>query len=133
MKLSLFCGCAVVSLAVLPVQAFAQSEEAGEQADKSIIIVTGKKGAQNVQDVPSAVTAITAETLQDRGFTDPSDLVSIVPNLSGGTLRGDTALAIRGVGLTVVGSSPGVAVHVDGVYQPRPQMADIAQVDIGQV
>ena len=133
MKTSLFCGCALVSLAVLPVQAFAQSEETGDQAYKSIIIVTGKKGAQNVQDVPSAITAINAETLQDRGFTDPSDLVSIVPNLSGGTLRGDTALAIRGVGLTVVGSSPGVAVHVDGVYQPRPQMADIAQVDIGQV
>lgn len=133
MKASLFCGSAVIAFAFVPAQAFAQNEQSEAQADDNVIIVTANKRAQNVQDVPSAITAITAETLQDRGFADPSDLVSIVPNLSGGTLRGDTALAIRGVGLTVVGSSPGVAVHVDGVYQPRPQMADIAQVDIGQV
>ena len=133
MKTSLFCGFAVVSIAAIPVPAFAQSEGPEEQADDNVIIVTANKRAQDVQEVPSAVTAITAATLQDRGFSDPSDLVTIAPNLSGGSLRGDTALAIRGVGLTVLGSSPGVAIHVDGVYQPRPQMADIAQVDIGQV
>ncbi|ATW04282.1 TonB-dependent receptor [Sphingorhabdus sp. YGSMI21] len=133
MKLSLFHGCALMVMATASNQALAQREDVAENASDKIIVVTAQKRAQNVQDVPSAVTAVTAETLQDRGFTDPSDLVSVVPNLSGGTMRGDTALAIRGVGLTVVGSSPGVAVHVDGVYQPRPQMADIAQVDIAQV
>lgn len=133
MKTKLLCGSALFIAMSMPVQALAQNAEANEPASDNVIIVTAQKRAQNVQDVPSAITAITGEALQDRGFSDPSDLVSIVPNLSGGTLRGDTALAIRGVGLTVVGSSPGVAIHVDGVYQPRPQMADIAQVDIGQV
>ena len=133
MKTSLLASCAVFAIATVPVQALAQANGDTDEGDDNVIIVTANKRAQNVQDVPSAVTAVTAETLENRGFADPSDLISIVPNLSGGTQRGDTALAIRGVGLTVIGSAPGVAIHVDGVYQPRPQMADIAQVDIGQV
>ncbi|MEO9492554.1 MAG: TonB-dependent receptor, partial [Marinomonas sp.] len=132
MKRALLCSCGILATAIGSSPAFAQ--EAGAEAEnENVIIVTANKRAQNIQDVPSAVTALTAETLEARGVADPSDLIAIVPNLSGGTSRGDTALAIRGVGLTVVGSSPGVAIHVDGVYQPRPQMADIAQVDIEQV
>ncbi|MEO9918800.1 MAG: TonB-dependent receptor [Parasphingorhabdus sp.] len=132
MKRALLCSCGILATAIGSSPAFAQ-DAAAEEVDQNVIIVTANKREQNVQDVPSSVTAVTAETLEARGVSDPSDLIAIVPNLSGGTSRGDTALAIRGVGLTVLGSSPGVAIHVDGVYQPRPQMADIAQVDIGQV
>ena len=51
--------------------------------------------------------------------------------MQAGKLLGSTAFTIRGVGLNQ--GSPGVAVHVDGVYQPRSSMGDLTQIDIARV
>ena len=46
------------------------------------IVVTAQKTAQNVQNVPIAVTAVTAQMLQQKGITDVAKLSSIAPNVS---------------------------------------------------
>ena len=116
--------------------AMAQDAEAVAPADESQrddeIVVTAFKRDQNVQDVPAAVSAVSGEALSERGITDPADLQFIVPSLQVGKSQGNTAFTIRGVGYNTVGS-PAVAVHVDGVYQARPSLGDLAQIDVERV
>lgn len=105
---------------------------AGKPTQVDEIVVTANKRSQSVQDVAAAVSALSGETLEQRGITDAAGLQFAVPGLEVGTLRvGGTYITIRGVGLNQ--GSPGVAVHVDGVYQSESSMADLAQVDLERV
>lgn len=99
--------------------------------DLGELVVTAQKRAENIQDVPAAITAVSASTLAERGISSPTDLQFVVPSMQAGKLLGQTAFTIRGVGLNQ--GSPGVAVHVDGVYQPRPSMGNLTQTDIQRV
>ena len=106
------------------------SPAADEASDE--IVVTAFRREQNVQDVPAAISAVSGEALIERGITDPSDLQFITPSLQVGKSQGNTAFTIRGVGYNSVGS-PAVAVHVDGVFQARPSLGDLAQIDVERV
>ena len=124
----LLCGSAAISGLAAASGAWAQAD-GPVQIDE--LIVTAHKRAENIQDVPAAITAISGAALQERGVASPVDLQFVVPSMQAGKLLGQTAITIRGVGLNQ--GSPGVAIHVDGVYQPRPSMGDLAQTDIERV
>jgi iron complex outermembrane receptor protein len=124
----LLCGSAAISGLAMAGGAWAQSDEASHLDD---VIVTAQKRSQSVQSIPGAITALGSEALQERGVSQVSDLQFMVPSLQTGKLLGQTAVTIRGVGLNQ--GSPGVAIHVDGVYQSRPAMGDLAQVDLERV
>jgi iron complex outermembrane receptor protein len=111
--------------------AFAQSGADDPNAANGDIIVTAQKRAQSVQNIPVAISALNSELLEQRGIATASDLQFAVPSMQVGNLLGATAVTIRGVGLNQ--GSPGVAIHVDGVYQPRPQMGDLLQIDLERV
>ncbi|MFK7831162.1 MAG: TonB-dependent receptor [Congregibacter sp.] len=97
------------------------------------VLVTANKRQQSLQETPVAITAMTGDMLEARGIIDPVDLDKIVPSMITGLgNRGEPTINIRGVGYNEVGAS-GVAIHVDGVYQPRPGMGLIAQYDIERV
>jgi len=79
---------------VVAISAHAQEAVALEE-----IIVTAQKRAENIQDVPIAVSAFSGDTLEDQRLDGAYDLQNAVPNLvfSGGT--GATPnFNIRGVG-----------------------------------
>ena len=125
------------AIAIAPLLAFssanAQTESSADEAqDDNVIVVTATKRAQNIQDIPAAIAAVSGDALEQRGITDPSDLQFLTPSLQVGKSQGNTAFTIRGVGFNSVGS-PAVAVHVDGVFQPRPSMGDLAQIDVDRV
>lgn len=124
----LLCASAAISGLAAASGAWAQAD-GPVQIDE--LIVTAQKRAENIQDVPAAITAISGAALQERGVASPVDLQFVVPSMQAGKLLGQTAITIRGVGLNQ--GSPGVAIHVDGVYQPRPSMGDLAQTDIERV
>lgn len=124
----LLCGSAAISGLAAAGGAWAQSD-GPTQVDE--LIVTAQKRSESVQQVPAAITALGSQALQQRGVSQVSDLQFIVPSLQTGKLLGQTALTIRGVGLNQ--GSPGVAIHVDGVYQARPSMGDLAQTDLERV
>lgn len=76
------------------------------------IVVTATRTATNVQDLPVAITAITAETLVDQNIENVQDLTAVVPNvlIRGGTGGTGTAqINMRGI--------PNVGTYVDGVWQ----------------
>lgn len=125
----LLASAAIAAPWIVPCAAFAQ-ETPSEQEE---IVVTAQKREQALQDVPAAISAIDAETLEQRGIDDVASLQFAAPSIQVGRMPvlDGTAITIRGVGLNE--GSPGVAVHVDGVYQSRPAFADLAQLDLERV
>lgn len=119
-------------MAMLPASAYAQDAEEEEEqqtgrtsiADATnVIVVTGTKtqNAENVQDVPLAVTAFNAESLEALKVRDVQSLTYSAPNVSLdqiGTSRGTANFSIRGLGInsSIPSIDPTVGVFVDGVY-----------------
>lgn len=102
-----------------PALAQAEAEVAAAEADDSIILVTATKREEDAQDVPIAITALSAEQITSAGVTGIEDLRAAVPSLNVTTAVAGFGLPrIRGIGAT--GQGPGVenpvAVYVDGVY-----------------
>jgi iron complex outermembrane recepter protein len=109
---------------------------AADSSGLTEIVVTARRRAENLQDVPLAVTAISADTLQQDNVTSLADLNSFVPNMKISTDRATSStinVYIRGVGQSdpLWGFEPGVGVYIDDVYMARPQAAllDVYDVD----
>jgi len=125
----LFCTCAATSFAAHAqdtdpsVAEDAQEERASSLDTFGDIIVTGTKtqDPENVQDVPLAVTAFNADTLEALKVRDVQGLTFSAPNVSLdqiGTSRGQANFSIRGLGInsSIPSIDPTVGVFVDGVY-----------------
>ena len=118
------------------------TEEVGEDAgvvDDNIIIVTANKRAENIQEVPVAITAIGQEELELTGFSEVTDISAQAPNLSvspGTNNPTSTVVAIRGISaggdesLTIDQS---IALYTDGVYLGRSAASVIFAADVEAV
>ncbi|HEU0098323.1 MAG TPA: TonB-dependent receptor [Allosphingosinicella sp.] len=103
------------------------------------IVITAQGRTQILQDVPLAVSAVSAESLQNSGASDIRQLNQLAPSLlvsSTGTEANGSA-RIRGIG--TVGDNPGlessVAVFVDGVYRSRSgvglnELGEIERIEV---
>jgi iron complex outermembrane receptor protein len=82
------------------------------------IVVTAQRRKERLQDVPLAVTALSAQTLATGGVTTTQDLNLKVPGLNFTSVAGFSLPRIRGVGSTSssAGNENEVATYVDGVY-----------------
>lgn len=89
-----------------------------EGAGLAEIVVTAQRRAENMQDVPVAVTALTADSLAAKGIEGTTDLTSVTPGLTYTTVVGSALPRIRGVGtaISLGGNENPVATYVDGVY-----------------
>jgi outer membrane receptor protein involved in Fe transport len=113
--------------------------DAVASSDEGDIVITAQGRAQILQDVPIAVTAVSAASLQNSGATDIRQLNQLAPSLlvsSTGTEANGSA-RIRGIG--TVGDNPGlessVAVFVDGVYRSRSgiglnELGEIERIEV---
>lgn len=99
------------------------------------VVVTAQKRAQDVQDVPISITAITDDFLEDSGATSLLEIGRFAPNVSLNQLTDSrsTAIRIRGIGSdgTNAGIDPAVGVFVDGIYQGRTGLA--ASLDLADI
>ncbi len=130
-----------VALALLaPVSAVAQENEA-ETGGLQEIIVTAQKRSESAQDVPIAISAISADALSSKGVSDISQIGNQSPNV---TLKNTAAFAgsssilvsyIRGIGQNdfAFNLEPGVGIYVDGVYLARNIGANIDLLDLDRV
>ncbi len=79
-----------------PSQVDAQTSERATSGD---IVVTARRREERIQDVPISITAVSGESLVERGVTDAFGLQSQTPSLSvtaNGASRTSLAYAIRG-------------------------------------
>jgi iron complex outermembrane receptor protein len=120
-----------------------QAATAGESDTLEAIVVTARRRVESLQDTPVAVTALSADALEQRQVVSTTDLDKVAPNLqfhSYGTLTGNNSAAqvfIRGIGQTdaTPAVDPGVGVYIDDVYMGRSvggamDFRDIASVQI---
>jgi len=79
------------------------------------IIVTTRKRAENLQDVPVAVAAFTAETLDRQGLRDTKEILKLVPGVQfdNAFSPNDTRITIRGINNSRGRAS--TAVLIDGI------------------
>jgi len=137
----LLIGASLISLTI-PAVAHAQSNESSsaeadraDDMDSNAIIVTAQKRAQNLQDVPIAITAVTSEALETAGISTTMDLNAAVPGLNVTHQLSSIAPIIRGVGNynAAPGAEGAVAVYVDGVYQPDAYGAILSLANIDRI
>ena len=127
-------------LGTMPAMAQDAAPQGGEKKTTTLeaVKVTARKREETLQEVPVAVTAFTADTLDKLNVKDLSDLDAQVPNLTIYAARGsNTTLTayIRGVGQSAPlwGVDPGVGLYMDDVYIARPQGALLDVFDVARV
>jgi iron complex outermembrane receptor protein len=89
--------------------------------DEIVVTASKKADAENVQDVPFAVTAFGAKQLEDQHVRSLDDLSFSAPNVQledVGTSPGYANFSIRGLGInsSIPSIDPTVGVFVDGIY-----------------
>ncbi|HBO11493.1 MAG TPA: TonB-dependent receptor [Halieaceae bacterium] len=100
------------------------------------VIVTARRREETLQAAPYAVTAFSAETLQDANIQRMEDFVSLTPNVTLATSQGigTSFLSIRGLTQVRNGEAP-VATVIDGVLQFsgiqfRQELFDLESVQV---
>lgn len=112
-------GLSLLALCASPVHA-ETGEDAADPAASDEIFVTARKRAETLQDVPMAVSALTAADLALRNVQDVNGLYAEVPGLftAPGSVNNSADyafLTMRGVGFNA-GLEPAVGVFLDGMY-----------------
>ncbi|MEM9705130.1 MAG: TonB-dependent receptor plug domain-containing protein, partial [Pseudomonadota bacterium] len=109
-----------VAAAVAASPALAQND-VSTLTDTIVITATKKLNAENVQDVPLAVTGYGEDQLNALKVRDLQDLTYSIPNVQlddVGTIPGVANFAIRGLGVnsSIPSIDPTVGVFVDGMF-----------------
>jgi iron complex outermembrane receptor protein len=104
------------------------------------VTVTARRREESLQEVPIAVTAFSADTLQKLGTSDIAEMAQAVPSVTFEASRATNSTLtafIRGVGQQdpLAGFEQGVALYIDDVYIARPQgslldIYDVARIEV---
>jgi iron complex outermembrane recepter protein len=138
-----FLSSAAASTLLAGGQVWAQAAPAATPADTGAIetvIVTAQRRAENAQNVPVALSALTGTALESRGINETSDLMGSVPNLQVTSAYGRTQpnFSLRGISVanefSASTASP-IGVYVDEVYQSfrashGQQLFDLDRVEV---
>jgi iron complex outermembrane recepter protein len=110
-----FFGSVGFAIAAASATAYAQD---GAQPVLEEVTVTAQKRAENLQDVPVAVSAASAEMLSDLEIENVLEVEQVVPGLTYTTNAAQASPRIRGIGTSIsaAGNEQAVATYVDGVY-----------------
>ena len=117
-----------------PAKAAAPDAEKSEQE----IIVTARRTEENIQRVPSAISAFNERSLDRLQATDTTGLQGAVPNLNIVQGRGSsnaTNIFIRGIGQpdALQTFDPAVGVYVDDVYLSRIRGNQLDLLDLERI
>lgn len=99
------------------------------------IIVTAQRRSENIQDVPIAISAFSAQDIATRGIDSLEKVAAQVPGLNFGEASGLALISIRGAGFSVItgAGDNAVAIHRDGIYIASTRAAAMFQDDLERV
>lgn len=115
------------------------SQDRDDTAQTGDIVVTARKRAEVVQDVPISMAVLGSDTLASQGVNDLSNLDSNLANVSIGGAQGRGgnagAISIRGIGETqaFVNRDPGVGLYIDDIYFGRSDGSFVGMLDTERV
>lgn len=131
----------VAGLFIVPVTATAQTQGSGDGAASGTlgdIVVTARRSAETLQDVPVAVSALGSDFIERQNIASAADVPQFTPSLTVAVQPSSLSAAsifIRGVGNNEPSavSEQGVGVYLDGVYLARAGGAVFDLVDLERV
>ncbi len=103
------------------------------------VIVTAQFRQQNLQDTPVAITAVTADMMEQRGQTSLHDLAQQAPGATlvetGGAFGPGMTATIRGIGQADFDPAfaPGVGLYIDDVYYTSLTGSNFNLLDLDRV
>jgi len=127
-----------VSGCLTPMSPLLHAADTNEGAQLQEVVVVAERRSEKLEDVPIAVTAISASELQDRGVRQAADITSLVPNMLLNLPYGPEAqptFTLRGVttqDFSQNQSSP-IAMYVDEVYKPVGAVQALQTYDLERV
>jgi len=120
-----------------PADAASSAAPAAPQSGLTDIVVTARKRVESVQDVPVAVTAISAATIQQRDLTSLDKIAAATPSFTVGRASNGSGaqMTLRGIGSssTSIGIEQSVATVVDGVYYGQGRIINEGFFDLSRV
>ncbi len=136
MKKTVTCGSALIAVSSLVSGAFLPAITQAQVTTIEEVVVTARKRAENLQDVPIAISAFTARTIEDAGIERPQDFIALTSNVTivDTANAGDTQVTIRGI--TSTRDAEGTfAFVVDGVLITNPngfnqELFDLQQIEV---
>ncbi|MGZ5939349.1 MAG: TonB-dependent receptor, partial [Rhizomicrobium sp.] len=98
------------------------------------VVVTARQRSEDIHNVPSQVTAFTADTIVNKGIESPADFLNAVPNVTFVATQnsGTSFIVMRGIS-QARNSEPSAAVVVDGVPMTQPAQFNQELLDIQQI
>lgn len=100
------------------------------------VVVTAQKRPQKLQEIPVAVSVVTAQDIENRGISGFAELLGLIPNT---TIDQNTSaqptITIRGITSSTnnIGMESGVGVVIDDVFLGRPSAFSTQLIDIERV
>jgi len=115
--------------------ALADAAAAGSTTQLGEVIVTAQKRAENLQETPVAVTALTGSKVDQANIAQPGQLQLYVPSMTVGQGDGYSLVYLRGVGNDVIttAAEASVATYLDGVYTAYLTTESIPQYDLARI
>ena len=134
MKSILLAGTAGLLTMSCALPAIAQ-EQGANLAD---IVVTARRSAETLQDVPVAVTALGGDFIDRQNISSPADVPQFAPNLTVEQQPSSLSAAtvyIRGIGNQEPSavSEQGVGIYLDGIYLARSAGAVFDLIDLERI
>jgi len=121
-------GLAALATALTSVPAYAQAGGGDE------IIVTARRKAESLQDVPGSITALTSATLEKAGVERVEDFIGLTPGVTlvNAAEAGDTQVNIRGIN-GARDAENSFAFIIDGVLYTNPAAFNREYTDLKQI
>jgi len=112
-----------------------QTAQPTDTAALQDIVVTAQKRAENLQQVPIAITALGGPELAAKGVQRTTELGQIAPGLDIRATNSSFQPTLRGIGTSATFAENSTALYIDGVYIPQQvgalrDLNDIAQVAV---
>jgi len=131
------------ALALVNTAAFSGLVAGQSQATVEEIVVTARKKAESLQDVPLSVSALKEETLEEKGINVFEDYLLQLPGVTaGGSGPGQSTIYIRGLASTtpnlttagVAGLAPNVSFYLDEQPLAQPgRNLDVYAADVSRI
>ncbi|MEE4107889.1 MAG: TonB-dependent receptor plug domain-containing protein, partial [Halieaceae bacterium] len=125
---------ALAAALIVPAAPQLLAQEGGAAIEE--IVVVARKRAENLQEVPIAISAIDENTIQRAGIQRAGDYVGLIPNVTlvDTANVGDTQLSIRGI-ISTRDAESTFAYVVDGILSTNPnsfneELFDVQQIEV---
>ena len=135
-RLALSTATALLSLAAASA-ANAQKNTAPAADDEGLaeIVVTARKSAERLIDVPLAITAFNAEAIEQKGIRNLDDIAAATPGLTFSDVQAGflPTPVIRGFAPIDVRGENNAGIFIDGVYVAGREGLNFAQLDLERI